>query len=321
MSSINRFNRVKSIYRIPTILPSDLRKAGYETREGDLGALIHITNPDHDEHKLIETGPPGVGKTQFAKTVAEVINKKLGTIHANQDVEVKCFYIQCMFHAWISNEEIFAAPHIGNISMGNLKSRHEAYKKGILWLAAEASWEVPVVLLLDEFEKCQTRSENLVLNFLDDGIVQDSDPDGTGELVYADLSNIICIMTSNGTRELGEPTMRRAYRYEMGFLSPAVESGLLHRLTGAPVTAVNAVVAAANKIRESMSSSPSMNEMRLLLLDARHAPDVVTMTYLVKGLMCKSERDMTVDEIANLSQAIYNAYGVDGVRVMKRSKE
>jgi hypothetical protein len=61
--------------------------------------------------------------------------------------------------------------------------------------------------------------------------------------------------------------------------------------------------------------------MRLLLLDARHAPDVVTMTYLVKGLMCKSERDMTVDEIANLSQAIYNAYGVDGVRVMKRSKE
>lgn len=303
----------KPVAGIPFITLQDMRRAGYEPRDSDLALLIHLTNPDQEDgHNGIVTGPPGAGKTFFALKLSEAITHKL----SKQYPTVTCAYFEMLMHSWISNEEMYAAPHIGNIAVG-VEDREEAYRKGILWLAAEASLRGPVVLCLDEIDKCQQRSENLLLTFLQTGRVQDSNPDGGTAEVMANLDNLIVVMTSNATRELGEPTKRRAFRYEMTYLSVQVETKLLHRLTGAPVAAVNALVQAANKIRESMSSSPSLQEMKQLLLNVKYAPTAEIVAVMIQGQLCKRDQDMSPEDMAKLASTLYAAYGVDGRRVVE----
>lgn len=305
---MNPHNMTPAPYRIPVLSTQDLKRVGYETRDGDSAVLLHLTNPDLSKHAVIIEGAPGVGKTELAKALQRAISAKL---LKEENTDIGCAYIETLFHSWTSNDDLFSAPHVGNIAVG-VTNPLDAYKKGVLWLAAIESWKRPVVLLLDEFEKCQQRSEYLILSFLEDGRVQDSDPAGDGNEVYADLSNIIVVLTTNGTRELHEATKRRAMRYRMDYLSPAVESQLLRKMTGAPVSAITTLVKAANEIRKSGTSSPSIQEMSLLLLDARHTVNEAEAAVLVRGLLCKTEQDMTIEAQATLGAALYGAFGQGG---------
>lgn len=287
---------------VPELTPADLNGVGYYTREIEDGAtLADLTNQDPAmRHRiLIVRGQPGVGKSEYAKAIARAIHAK------GLDVT----YIEYLTHSWTSNEQLFVGPNVQNIAVGVSQPEH-AIIKGVLWRAAEKSHHMPVVLLLDEFDKCQQRSEALVLGFLQDGRVQDSDPQDAGGEIYARLENIILVITSNDTRDLYEATLRRAFRYEMPFLPEATEIALLRKWTGAPVPAIQAVVKAANLIRTQRGSSVSAQEMAYLLMGARKMQSVEQIQFLVKGRLMKQPGDLNPQELANLSAQLYNAFAL-----------
>lgn len=279
----------------------DLQKQGYETRPVDMAILISLTAPDSKERCAIIAGVPGVGKTMFARAVHAAQNEKFREQGLPAD---SCHFLELQFHAWTSNEELFAAVDVASVVLG-AEERHEVYTKGVLWQAALYSKRGPVVLLLDEIDKCMERSENLLLAFLADGVVQGTDIDSNGKLVTANLDNIVTVITTNSTRDLQEATFRRGERYTMGFLAPNVEQAVLRRLTGAPSKAISAVVKAANVIRKSGTSSPSLKEMERLLTRVKWADDAVTIAYLVTANLCKSDADMSPDDVASLAQILH----------------
>lgn len=298
----------KASARVPVITEKDMNSVNYFTRPGDSALLLYITAPSAERRAACITGNPGVGKSDLPKKLSHAIAAK----QTGADRAAGCAYLELNIHSWTTNEELFAAPHIGNISVGNLKDPKDAYRPGILAQASLQSWHRPVVLLLDEFDKCQPRTEHLFLGWLQDGRVQDSDHNGDGNVLYGDMSNIIVVLTSNGVRDLGEALMRRVMRYHMNALSKDVESRLLRQLTGAPVGAISPLIDAANLIRRKGMSFPSVQEMSELLKTAAIAPDEFTIGYLIKGLLTKTPDDMSNDEIATLSKVIFDAFGVSG---------
>jgi len=298
----------KAAARVPVITEHDMNAVGYYTRPGDAAWLLHATNPALQRRVVCFTGSPGVGKSDGAKKLSNAIVAK----QTGPDKQAGCAYLELNVHSWTSNDELFAAPHIGRITVGNLKDPKDAYRPGILWQASLQSWYRPVVLLLGEFDKCQARTEYLFLSWLQDGRVQDSDPDGDGNVLYGDMSNIVVILTSNGTRELHEATLRRVMRYHMNALPKDSESRLLRQLTGAPVGAISPLIDAATMIRKKMQSFPSAQEMAELLKSAAIAPDEFTIGYLIKGLLCKTPDDMNSQEIVDLSKILFDAFGVKG---------
>lgn len=283
---------------IPVLTVKDFEQAGYSTRPQDRAVILHITNPRVQHKTLLLRGKPGVGKTEFAKALARAISNVAGS----------CAYLEYLTHSWTSNEHLFVGPNVMNIAVG-VTQREDAIIKGVLWRAAEHSHTEPTVVLLDEFEKCQQRSEALVLGFLQDGRVQDSDPQDSGQEVYANLNNLIVVLTSNEARDLYEATLRRCFRYRMPYLEPKVEIALLRKLTGAPVSAITDVVSMAGNIR-NRASSVSLQEMRYLLEDARMADGADVISTLIEGTLTKSEGDMTPKEIADLSVSLFNAFAV-----------
>lgn len=290
---------------VPVITEADMNRVGYYTRDGDGAVLLHATNPRLNRHVILIQGAPGVGKSEFAKALSRAIDHKNKAAGHTEG----CSYLELLIHSWTSNDDLFAAPHVGNIAVGVKESR-DAYRPGILWQAAIQSHFRPVVLLLDEFEKCQVRSEYLFLSWLQDGRVQDSDPDGDGQVIYANLSNIIVVLTSNDTRPLHEATLRRALRYTMQYLPMEAESKLLHRSTGAPIAAIKAVLTAGTKIRDSGSSSPSIQEMGELLMTAQLCTKATDIAVLIKGTLTKTDGCMTSKEIAELAGQLYSAFGM-----------
>jgi len=282
---------------VPELTAHDLMQVGYFTRPVEDGALLaDLTNPDPTmKHRIvIIRGAPGVGKSEMAKAIARAIFAKTNAVS----------YIEYLTHSWTSNEQLFVGPNVQNIAVGVNQPEH-AIIKGVLWRAAEKSCTMPVVLLLDEFDKCQQRSEALLLGFLQDGRVQDSDPQDAGGEIYACLENIVLVITSNDTRDLYEATLRRAFRYEMPFLPEATEVQLLRKWTGAPVAAIQAVVTAARTIRQR-GSSVSAQEMAYLLTGSRRMETVEQLGFLIKGRLMKQPGDLTPNELANLSVTLYN---------------
>lgn len=288
---------------VPVIAAADMRSVGYFTRPGDEAALLHCTNPDVTHRTLLLRGQPGVGKSEFAKALARAIDAT-GT---------DCLYIETLLHSWSDDGQLFKQPDVGNVAAvaAGLLDPQFATVKGVLWRAAEASTSSVVVLLLDEIDKTQQRTEALLLQFLQDGRVEGSDHMNGGRSIYAQLANVITVMTTNEMRELADATRRRAFRYTMEFLPEQQEIAMLRKWTSAPTGAIAAVVAAANQIRTQAASTCSAQEMKYLLLNARRADSPDTIVTLIQGTIMQYPQDLTPQVVSELATTLFNAFAVE----------
>ena len=247
---------------------------------------------------LIE-GPAGVGKTELAKTLAEMTERPLIRLQCYEGLdEGKALYEwkyakQLLYTQLLRDrigELIADAPSLPD-AVARIAGQDDAFFS-FRFLAPRPLLqailaETPVVLLVDEIDKAEPEFEAFLLEVLSD--FQVSVPElGTVRARHVPL----VVLTSNNARELSDGLKRRCLHLFIDFPAPSDELDIIRlKVPEIPERLAGAVVAAVEKIRAlELRKPPSISESldwarSLVILNARELdPAVVesTLTMLVK---------------------------------------
>ncbi|PYN98177.1 MAG: ATPase [Candidatus Rokuibacteriota bacterium] len=247
---------------------------------------------------LVE-GPAGVGKTELAKTLADLAGRPLIRLQCYEGLDegkalYEWKYAKQLLYTQLLRErigELIAdAPSLPD-AVSKIAGQEDAFfsfrflSPRPLLQAIQA--EAPVVLLVDEIDKAEPEFEAFLLEVLSD--FQVSVPElGTIRARHLPL----VVLTSNNARELSDGLKRRCLHLFIDFPAPAEELEIIRlKVPEIPADLARKVVAAVQKIRGlDLRKPPSVSESldwarSLVILNAQTLDAEVvesTLTMLVK---------------------------------------
>jgi MoxR-like ATPase len=178
---------------------ADLRKVDYLSDEGIAG-VVYLA--DRLGKPILVEGPAGVGKTQLAKSVAEITNSRLIRLQCYEGLdESKALY------EWNYKKQLLRiqAERGNEVNWSDIEE--DIFSDDFLLtrpLLEAIRSEEPVVLLIDEVDRVEIETEALLLEVLSE--YQVSIPE-LGTLTANQVP--LVFLTSNNTRELSEALKRR----------------------------------------------------------------------------------------------------------------
>ena len=271
-----------------------LRQAGY-LADAATGTVVHLAAA-LGKPVLIE-GPAGTGKTQLAKSVAQMTGKPLIRLQCYEGLdESKAIY------EWDYRRQLLQLQlieHTDELSQAGIFGEEFLLSRPLL--AAIRSPE-PVVLLVDEVDRLDMEAEALLLEVLSD--YQVSVPE-LGTVTARHIPQVF--LTSNNTRDLSEALKRRCLYLHLGYPSVEREAEIvrlhvpeLSEHLAKQVAELVAVLRGAD-LKKPPSISETVDWARTLLaLGAGELTDDLTRQTL--SVLLKYERDISAG-LAELSLA------------------
>ena len=272
-----------------------LRKVDYLADEGIAG-IVYLA--DRLQKPVLVEGPAGTGKTQLAKSVAEITNSRLIRLQCYEGLdESKALY------EWNYKKQLLRIQAERNKDGTWQDLEEDIFSDEFLLtrpLLEAIRADDPVVLLIDEVDRVELETEALLLEILSD--YQVSIPElGTVEATQVPL----VFLTSNNTRELSEALKRRCLFLHIDY--PDLEREKEIVLTKVPEVTDNRADQVARIVRSirqlELKKSPSVSETldwakTLLLLGVetigeQEATDTINILLKYQTDIAKAEKEFT----------------------------
>ncbi len=275
-----------------------LRKVDYLSDEGIAG-IVYLA--DRLKKPILVEGPAGTGKTQLAKSVAELTGARLIRLQCYEGLdEAKALY------EWNYKKQLLRIQATGGEGDSWETVEDDLFSDQFLLerpLLEAIRATDPVVLLIDEVDRVEVETEALLLEILSD--YQVSIPElGT---ITANQVPLV-FLTSNNTRELSEALKRRCLFLHVDY--PDLEREKEIVLTKVPDITENLADQVARIVRSlrqlELKKAPSVSETldwanTLMLLgvetvDAETASNTVNILLKYQSDIAKALREFAADK-------------------------
>jgi MoxR-like ATPase len=283
----------------PASVREGLRSVSYLPDEG-IASVVYLA--DRLGKPVLVEGPAGTGKTQLAKSVAEVLGARLIRLQCYEGLdESKALYEWNYKKQLLRIQSQRVAEADGGGSWSDIEE--DIFSEPFLLtrpLLEAIRAEEPVVLLIDEVDRVEVETEALLLEILSD--YQVSIP----ELGTVSANQIpLVFLTSNNTRELSEALKRRCLFLHIDYPDLEREKEIvLTRVPGISESLADQVVRIVRSIRSlELKKAPSVSETldwaRTLLLlgiqsvDAETATDTLHILLKYQSDIDKAAKDLS----------------------------
>ncbi len=266
------------------------------------------------EKPILIEGPPGVGKTELAKTAADYLSLPLVRLQCYEGLdEAKALY------EWKYGKQLLYTQvlkeQLGDIlkgAKGLAQSVERLHDFGDIFYSEDFLEPRPLlkalreeqgsILLIDEIDKADYEFESMLLEILSD--YQVSVPEiGTVKA----KSKPLVFLTSNNTRDISDALKRRCLHLYIPFPSKALESRIIEsRVPAVPKQLRDQLVRFVQQLRElDLKKAPAVSETidwarALVLLHADSLNKQIVEQTLNVILKFEDDIDTTKNELADL---------------------